>query len=101
LNTHLISAFDSLYKKTFANNEMNTSSSTTSSTTHHDEWTELARVRDLWTTIDLVHRKETLDKQGLEIAEQREKSSNARKNLATQTKSIYLVFLLEFDTDPV
>jgi homeobox protein cut-like len=36
--------------------------------------------------IDFNSKRETLDKQGLEIAEQREKSSNARKKLSQETK---------------
>lgn len=39
------------------------------------------------TEIDFNSKRETLDKQGLDIAEQREKSSNARKKLSQETKT--------------
>jgi hypothetical protein len=77
-------------------------------TIENDERTELVRVRDHWKRvydeflsslfvcfshnvyptieIDFNSKRETLDKQGLEIAEQREKSSNARKKLSQETK---------------
>ena len=51
-----------------------------------DEWIELERMRELWHSFELSKKKEVLDKQALDIAEQREKSANARKNLAQDTK---------------
>jgi len=52
-----------------------------------DVLTDLTRVRDHWKQIGLNSKKEILDKQGLDIATQREKSSNARKTLSQETKA--------------
>ncbi|KAL0490394.1 chromosome segregation protein SMC [Acrasis kona] len=50
-------------------------------------WADLEKNKDIWSQIDLKTKKNVLDKQGLDIAEQREKSASNRKNLAAITKN--------------